>query len=1217
MPPAPPVLPLPMPGTPPVPPVVGRRYVIGQLLGKGGMGEVWKAHDRHTGQDVALKRIRPARLRKGGVAAGETLRLTQEFRLLASLHHPNVIGVLDYGLDRQGWPFFTMRMLDGCETISVAAASRDRAAKARLLIQLFDGLAYLHRRGVLHRDLKQGNVLVVGDRLHIVDFGLSITTTEAGQVESLAGTLHYLAPELLDGALPSERSDLYAAGLLVYEVITGKYAFRSSSRNTLEEAIRRQQPDLDDPKLADGLDRLVKQLLAKNPQERPQDHGAVIAVLSGIAGASSDGGTPLPLDPPGEGVARAAPLVGRARELEALIQDLIAATDGNGRSRLVTGMVGAGKSRLVEELRSIALVRGALVVAGRCQAEVGMPFAPWRQVLRLLVIEQVITDQEAAVLKPLVPDIEQLLGRPVPSLPDIDPGGALARLTALIINLLRGLDRGVLVVIEDLHWAGYESIDLFTALAANAAELPVLLIGTARGEEAPNLPKSLGVDAVTDLKALDNDALEELAAGTIGPAGRSRALVELVARESEGNPFFAVEVLRAVVERAGGWDKVEAAPLPERLLIGGMRAVVSRRLHRLRPDDRNLVECAAIAGRDLDLALLAAVESQADWGSFLRRTAEQGLLEGRAGAWCFVHDQLRQTLVESIAPDRRRELHRRIAGVLAGRIGTDAAADLAHHWRQADEPGEEARWAARAGELALAAGAYRRAAGHLERVLELHRRYTRQFPAELDPLHILFHAGEAAFRAGDFPVALGHLQGVLAIADNPLPPGTARRVPGLLAQVAVQVIHRLPGGSWSCFPGGERRRLRRRLVARSWELLSRLHIYSGDGLAVLLCALRATNQSEILGRPLVFAHGILGCAAAAANRWRIANGYFSRCRALSEAAGDGVGLVDALVMESSAHLSAAHFEDAIERLRSARTTAGEIGYRLGQGQALTVEGVCHGYAGDLVRMLEVNREALECIRHHSHGHQPGFRCGQAMALTQLGRFTEARATLEQARLQAVPDDRLACSLVTAGLLLVHLREGDLAAAQVEERLLHDQLDGITTIPSPCAQLLEAPAELLIARWHLAIQHGDPVGDLPQQAELRWRTLARWARLNPIEVPFLWWFRGHQHFLRGLQSEAWAAWETGRTEAARLGMHLYEATLSLTLSKHGPRAQQRTNRTRARALALNSQAMWHVRQLETTAADEESGSAYQAWLSEEGTGTRTAAYNVATRRIEKG
>lgn len=1204
------------------PPQVGRRYIVGQMLGRGGMGEVWQAQDRLTSQLVALKRIRPARLRFKPEALAETMRLTQEFRLLSSLNHPHVVGVLDFGLDRQGWPYFVMRLLPGAVSVTTAAVKCDRSARLRLLRQLFDGLAYLHRRGVLHRDLKPSNVLVVGEHLYIVDFGLSITTTEAGQVESLAGTLQYLAPELLDGAMPSERSDLYAAGLLAYEVLTGKSAFRTSSRNSLEQSIRTHQPDFDAPELGDGIGRLLRQLLAKNPAERPQDHASIIAVLDGLLAGETNHPV-LPVGIPAivagrDGLARAAPLVGRERELGELILDLVAALDGNGRSRLVVGMVGAGKTRLIEELRALALVRGALVLSGRSPAEGGLPYAPWRAILRLLAYEHELDDHSAAVLQPLVPDIGLVVGRAVQSVPELDPGGTLARLAAVITNLLRSVGRTVVLVVEDLHWAGPESLDLFAILAANAVDLPILLLGSARSGEVTDLDLRSGAGATTELTALDARALEELAAGTIGPAGRSRALIDLVCRESEGNPFFAVEVLRAVVDRAGGWDKVEASPLPERLLVGGMRAVVARRMHRLSTDDRRLVECSAIAGRDLDLALLTTLEPAADWSGFLRRATDQGLVESRAGTWSFTHDQLRGSLIESIDPTQRREWHRRIASALTrgGNAGEDRAAELAFHWRMAEDTAEECRWAARAGTSALRAGAYRNAVQHLERVIELLRRYPRQMADEIDGLDgllVRFQAGDAAFRAGDFPTAFSHLQEVLRLAAHTLPTSTVRRVPGLAQQAFIQACHRLPGGATGWFVS-DRRRRRSLLVARTWDLLSRLHIYSGDGLAVLSCALRATNLSEIAGKPLAYAHGILGCAAAAAGRWSIANGYFNRAGII--AANDPVHLVDTTVMEAVSLLGAARFEDAVERLRDARRRAESIGYRLGQGQALTIEGVCHGYAGDLQRMLESNREALEAIRHHSHGHQPGFRCGQATSLIQLGRFAEALATLERARKLAAVDDRLARALVAAGLLQVHLREGDLTAAMREDDLLQALLEGITAIPAPCAQLLETPAELLIARWHQAIQHGDPIDDLPQQAEKHWKRLSRWAALYPVGQPFAWWFRGHQYFLRARQPDAWAAWEKGREIAVFLGMPVYEGLLSLSLSKHGPRAHQRNHRFRAKALFLSSQALWHVRQIDQDLLGEESGSGMRELVTDSGSATRTAAYNVPTKRVTR-
>ncbi len=1187
-------------------PQISRRYVVGTMLGRGGMGEVWRVRDRLRGNEVALKRIRPLRLSQRAAAASETLLLTQEFRLLAGLHHPNIIGVQDYGLDRQGWPYFTMRLLEGATTVSIAAATRDRQGRIRLLLQFFHGLAYLHRRGVIHRDLKPSNILVVGDQLFIVDFGLSITTDDASRVDALAGTMHYLAPELLENVGPSECSDVYSAGLIAFEVLTGKHAFRPSSRAHPDGSTRQAQPDFNDPLLGDGLGSILRQMLARNPFARPQDLGAIIALLNGLAGD-------LPVAPPEpegrDGLARAAPLVGRGRDLGEIVLDLVAAADGTGRSRLILGMVGSGKTRLIEELRALALVRGALVVDGRNPAEAAQPFAPWREALRPLLIEQDVPDATAAVLRPLVPDIETLIGRTVGTSPELDPGGTLARLVSVIVQLVRGLGRTVVIAIEDLHWAGPESLELFAALVKSAGELPLLLLGTARGEEAPGLAEQLAAETTTHLRPLDAHSLAELAAGTIGPAGRSPSLIQMLVRESEGNPFFAVEVLRAAVERSGGWDRIGTTPLPEQLLVGGVRAVVARRLHRLSLAGRELIEVAAVTGRDLDPELLQRVVPSADWNAFLEEAARHGLIEPRAGRWSFMHDQLRMGVVDGIEPGRRRRLHHQIAQALGtGQSISRNAAELAYHWRQAEDAAEEARWTAIAGSESLVVGAYRVALTHSERVLELGRRFPRTFPAEIDLQEVRFTAGNAAFRAGDFPRAHAHLSSVLSHARRRFPTSTLRRIPHLLSQTAVQALHRLPGGSQAWFISSQRRR-QCELLAQTWELLARLNIYAGDGLGILLCAVRASNLSENSGRPLPYAHSLIGVTAATARSWRIAQGYFQRSRAAAASTGDEIGLVDTLVMEGVSYLGAGRFEEALERLRSARLRAEELGYRLGQGQALMLEGVCHGYAADHLRMLTASCEGLECIRLHSHGHQPGFRCGQAKALILLGRFAEARATLEQARRLALTDDRLARSLVAASLLTVHLREDNLPAATRELAELETVIEGLTAIPPPCAILLEAPVELLIARWHLALRHGDPVTEIAAAAD-RWGSkLTGWARLFPIAQPVAAWFRGHQQFLQARQTEAWETWEAGREQAVHLGMPFYEAILSLTLSKHGPRNRQRQHRFRSRALFMSSQAMWHIRQLDESAADDGDGSRFKDWLADEGSGTRTAAYNL--------
>lgn len=282
-----------VPGT-----IIDERYRIVGRLGRGGMGEVYRADDLKLGQSVALKFL-PAKLAKN---PNRLERFLNEVRLARQVSHPNVCRVFDIA-ESEGLQYITMEYVDGEDLASlirrIGALPRDKAIQ--IALQLCAGMHAAHERGILHRDMKPANVMIDGrGGVRITDFGLAALQDDPAGAEIRAGTPAYMAPEQLLGREVSMQSDIYSLGLVLYEAFTGRKAFDATTVDELKRMHADRIPT-SPGSFIDGFDpaveRVLLRCLERDPRDRPASVLAVAAALPGgdpLAAALAAGETPSP-----------------------------------------------------------------------------------------------------------------------------------------------------------------------------------------------------------------------------------------------------------------------------------------------------------------------------------------------------------------------------------------------------------------------------------------------------------------------------------------------------------------------------------------------------------------------------------------------------------------------------------------------------------------------------------------------------------------------------------------------------------------------------------------------------------------------------------------------------------------------------------------------------------------------------------------------------------
>lgn len=415
----------------------------------------------------------------------------------------------------------------------------------------------------------------------VLDFGIA---APRGTAVAMAGTLEYMAPEVLYGQAPTEAADLYAVGVMLHQMIIGRYPHEQSGRTVTQTIV-------DEPaapaelasriavtsvaSLPEPLRAVMQRLLALEPRQRYSDPGQVLADLGAVLGR------PLQVDTAEtrESFLSASVLVGRERELATLSAALAGARRGAGSAILLAGESGVGKSRLLDEVRSIALVRGVRVLRGQSISTAGGSYDVFLDVLRALVLDTPLHDLEAAVLKELLPELPVLLGIPIPDAPSVGPQATSQRLRRVLVEVLTRPQEPVLLLLEDIQWAAQESLELLRELVTRVQNLPLLLIASVREDAHPDLASTLPGATLLRLPRLDQSAIAALSQSMLGAAGTQPELLALLSCETEGNrthkpdrPSHLRSSLRARSRRGAGAQSRPHGRVPgaRRRRLGGV-----------------------------------------------------------------------------------------------------------------------------------------------------------------------------------------------------------------------------------------------------------------------------------------------------------------------------------------------------------------------------------------------------------------------------------------------------------------------------------------------------------------------------------------------------------------------------------------------------------------------------------------------------------------------
>ena len=763
------------------------RYLIERTIARNLLGTILKATDTPLHRPVTLKILSPD-------FSPETITyFLNQIQHIVKLNHPHIVRVFDVGTDGE-YTFLVEEFVDSPTladrlTDAEHPLSADEALDIALDISLT--LEYAHSQGMVHTNLRPGNIFLTPDGVKLSSFGLG--RLEKGrnllEIPLLRWPPAYLAPEQILGHSLDARTDLYTLGVILYQIFTGRLPFEGSDREIMEAHLNKMPlpPRRFKPQLSRSLEHLILKLLAKNPNERYASARQARRISSGLVVSVGEA-----VHPPRR------QLVGRKAEINALLRCWQEVRQGRGQIAFITGEQGIGKTSLAQQLAGQS--DAPVLLFGRCANVRGrQAYRPFVDALEtyFATVPPELFDADAqrliADFAPLIPQLEQILPDLLPP-PPLKPKQAQRRLMGSLTRFIRQATRRRpwLLVLDDLQWADPPTLELLRYLGHHLPDIPLFLVGIyqdvalSRGHPLQDLLRDLhrhpGYHLIV-LNRLDRAETRQLLA-TLWNHTVSAAIADQIFRHTGGNPFFVQEIANNLLDEGyitvkdGNWH----FPKPEEIsLPSTVRDVVLQRIRQLRPDTQTLLRQAAVLGTTFRFDDLCRMSNlpETEVLEHLDIALERKLIvESTAEVTLsFSQAEVQRILYNEIGPLRQRILHRQAGEVIEKRARPEPerlSSELAHHFYEAGAWEKALHYtyhAAEQSELAYdnqtARLWYNRALHLLDRLAETHPD-TRARYAQLR-LAVHRSLGEILALQGEYEQAETHYQTAIGLLQYQTP----------------------------------------------------------------------------------------------------------------------------------------------------------------------------------------------------------------------------------------------------------------------------------------------------------------------------------------------------------------------------------------------------------------------------------------------------------------